>query len=132
MLMTMNRYDFSILTLAQPVTFTAAVNPACLPWNVDEDYTGHVIMSTIYLQISTNIYHLSTNIYTLYLQKSTNTYHLSTNIYTYLRVGGHRHRVGHDHLRRQPAQRPAGGQRDRDLQHPVRERVRLQRGRVSH
>ena len=55
MMMTMTRYDFSILTLAQPVTFTTAVNPACLPWNVDEDYTGHVI-STIYLQISTHIY----------------------------------------------------------------------------
>ena len=54
-MMTMTRYDFSILTLAQPVTFTTAVNPACLPWNVDEDYTGHVI-STIYLQISTHIY----------------------------------------------------------------------------
>ena len=49
MMMMTTRYDFSILTLAQPVTFTAAVNPACLPWNVDEDYTGHVI-STIYLQ----------------------------------------------------------------------------------
>ena len=65
MMMTMTRYDFSILTLAQPVTFTTAVNPACLPWNVDEDYTGHVIstiylqylqISTIYLQISTHIY----------------------------------------------------------------------------
>ena len=64
-MMTMTRYDFSILTLAQPVTFTTAVNPACLPWNVDEDYTGHVIstiylqylqISTIYLQISTHIY----------------------------------------------------------------------------
>ena len=55
MMVTMTRYDFSILTLAQPVTFTTAVNPACLPWNVDEDYTGHVI-STIYLQISTHIY----------------------------------------------------------------------------
>ena len=66
----------------------------------------------------------STHIYK-YLQ-------ISTHIYTYLRAGGHRHRVGHDHLRRQPAQRAAGGERDRDLQHPVRERVRLQRGRVSH
>ena len=66
MMMMMTRYDFSILTLAQPVTFTAAVNPACLPWNVDEDYTGHVIMSTIYLQYL----HIST----IYLQISTNIY----------------------------------------------------------
>jgi len=63
------QYDFSILTLAQPVTFTAAVNPACLPWNVDEDYTGHVIMSTIYLQYLQYL-HIST----IYLQISTNIY----------------------------------------------------------
>ena len=73
MMMTMTSYDFSILTLAQPVTFTRAVSPACLPWNVDEDYTGHVIMSTIYLQYL--------QISTIYLQISTIYLQISTHIY---------------------------------------------------
>ena len=32
--------DFSILTLAQPVTFTDTVSPACLPSDVSQDYAG--------------------------------------------------------------------------------------------
>ena len=34
------QYDFSILTLAQPVTFTDKVSPACLPSDVSQDYAG--------------------------------------------------------------------------------------------
>ena len=34
------QYDFSILTLAQPVTFTDTVSPACLPSDVSQDYAG--------------------------------------------------------------------------------------------
>merc|ERR1719297_190189 len=26
------QYDFSILTLAEPVTFSASLAPACMPW----------------------------------------------------------------------------------------------------
>ena len=33
-------YDFSILTLAEPVTFTDKVSPACLPSDVSQDYAG--------------------------------------------------------------------------------------------
>ena len=32
--------DFSILTLAQPVTFTDTVSPACLPSDLTQDYAG--------------------------------------------------------------------------------------------
>ena len=32
--------DFSILTLAQPVTFSDKVSPACLPSDVTQDYGG--------------------------------------------------------------------------------------------
>ena len=32
--------DFSILTLAEPVTFTDKVSPACLPSDVTQDYAG--------------------------------------------------------------------------------------------
>ena len=32
--------DFSILTLASPVTFTREVSPACLPWDTSKDYAG--------------------------------------------------------------------------------------------
>ena len=32
--------DFSILTLAEPVTFTDTVSPACLPSDVSQDYAG--------------------------------------------------------------------------------------------
>ena len=34
--------DFSILTLAEPVTFTDTVSPACLPSDVTQDYAGQV------------------------------------------------------------------------------------------
>ena len=40
MMMTMTRYDFSILTLAQPVTFSSTVAPACLPWDTNQTYVG--------------------------------------------------------------------------------------------
>merc|ERR1719400_804448 len=34
--------DFSILTLAEPVTFSSSVSPACLPATTSEDYAGQV------------------------------------------------------------------------------------------
>ena len=34
------QYDFSILTLAQPVTFSSTVAPACLPWDTNQTYVG--------------------------------------------------------------------------------------------
>merc|ERR1712228_1141889 len=36
------RNDFSILTLKEPVTFTRAVSPACLPSDTTKDYAGQV------------------------------------------------------------------------------------------
>ena len=38
------QYDFSILTLAQPVTFSSAVAPACLPWDTNQTYVGQADM----------------------------------------------------------------------------------------
>ena len=38
------QYDFSILTLAQPVTLSTSVGPACLPGDTGKDYAGQVIM----------------------------------------------------------------------------------------
>jgi len=34
--------DFSILTLAEPVTFSSSVSPACLPASTSQDYAGQV------------------------------------------------------------------------------------------
>merc|ERR1719221_1286415 len=34
--------DFSILTLAEPVTFSNSISPACLPATTSKDYAGHV------------------------------------------------------------------------------------------
>merc|ERR1719297_82987 len=36
------QYDFSILTLASPVTLSTAVSPACLPGSSGQDYAGQV------------------------------------------------------------------------------------------
>ena len=40
------RNDFSILSLASPVNFTATVRPACLPSNTDASYTGQTATVT--------------------------------------------------------------------------------------
>ena len=34
--------DFSILTLAEPVTFSTSISPACLPASTSQDYAGQV------------------------------------------------------------------------------------------
>ena len=39
-------YDFSILTLSKMVSFTNEISPACLPWNLEEKYAGHVATVT--------------------------------------------------------------------------------------
>merc|ERR1711983_248753 len=36
------QYDFSILTLKEPVEFSAAIAPACMPSYVDQDFAGMV------------------------------------------------------------------------------------------
>jgi len=36
------QYDFSILTLKEPVQFSAAIAPACMPSYVDQDFAGMV------------------------------------------------------------------------------------------
>lgn len=36
------RYDFSILTLSQPVTLSTSVSPACLPSDRDQSWAGQV------------------------------------------------------------------------------------------
>jgi len=38
--------DFSILTLAEPVTFTQEVSPACLPSDASQDYAGQLATVT--------------------------------------------------------------------------------------
>ena len=38
------QYDFSILTLAQPLTLSTSVGPACLPGDTSKDYAGQVMM----------------------------------------------------------------------------------------
>ena len=38
--------DFSILTLAEPVTFSSAIRPACLPWNANKTYTEETVTVT--------------------------------------------------------------------------------------
>ena len=40
------QYDFSLMTLAQPVNFSMTVSPACLPWDVSKDYAGQVATVT--------------------------------------------------------------------------------------
>ena len=42
-IVTIPRYDFSILTLASPVTLSTAVSPACLPGPSGQDYAGQVL-----------------------------------------------------------------------------------------
>ena len=42
-IVTIPRYDFSILTLASPVTLSTAVSPACLPGSSGQDYAGQVL-----------------------------------------------------------------------------------------
>ena len=42
------QYDFSILTLAQPVTFSSTVAPACLPWDTNQTYVGQADMYTVF------------------------------------------------------------------------------------
>ena len=34
--------DFAILTLAEPLSFSAEVSPVCLPWDTAKDYSGEV------------------------------------------------------------------------------------------
>ena len=36
------QYDFSILTLAEPVTFSASLAPACMPWDLSNQFDGQV------------------------------------------------------------------------------------------
>merc|ERR1719385_247619 len=38
--------DFSILTLAEPVTFTSAIRPACLPFDTSKTYAGEKVTVT--------------------------------------------------------------------------------------
>ena len=40
------RYDFSILTLAQPVTLSSTVSPACLPADRTKTYAGQLATVT--------------------------------------------------------------------------------------
>ena len=42
-IVTIPRYDFSILTLASPVTLSTAVSSACLPGSSGQDYAGQVL-----------------------------------------------------------------------------------------
>ena len=42
-IITIPRYDFSILTLASPVTLSTSVSPACLPGSSGQDYAGQVL-----------------------------------------------------------------------------------------
>ena len=42
-IVTIPRYDFSILTLASPVPLSTAVSPACLPGPSGQDYAGQVL-----------------------------------------------------------------------------------------
>ena len=41
-------YDFSILTLAEPLTFSSVVAPVCLPSLVSSLYTGRAVHGTKY------------------------------------------------------------------------------------
>ena len=41
------QYDFSILTLAEPVTFSASLAPACMPWDLSNQFDGQVRAITI-------------------------------------------------------------------------------------
>ena len=34
--------DFAILTLAEPLSFSAEVSPVCLPWDTSKQYSGEV------------------------------------------------------------------------------------------
>ena len=38
--------DFSILTLAEPVTFSGSIRPACLPWDTSKTYAGEKVTVT--------------------------------------------------------------------------------------
>ena len=38
--------DFAILTLAEPLSFSAEVSPVCLPWDTTKQYTGEVATTT--------------------------------------------------------------------------------------
>ena len=47
-------YDFSILTLSNMVSFSHKIAPACLPWNVEVKYTGHVATVTGWGRLTPN------------------------------------------------------------------------------
>ena len=47
-------YDFSILTLSKMVSFTNEISPACLPWNLEEKYAGHVATVTGWGRLTPN------------------------------------------------------------------------------
>ena len=38
--------DFSILTLAENVTFSGSIRPACLPWDTSKTYAGEKVTVT--------------------------------------------------------------------------------------
>ena len=38
--------DFAILTLAEPLSFSAEVSPVCLPWNTTKHYSGEAATTT--------------------------------------------------------------------------------------
>ena len=46
--------DFSILTLAEPVTLSGSIRPACLPWDTSKTYAGEKVTVTGWGTLTSN------------------------------------------------------------------------------
>ena len=46
--------DFSILTLAENVTFSGSIRPACLPWDTSKTYAGEKVTVTGWGTLTSN------------------------------------------------------------------------------